>query len=54
MATAPQAIEFFMTLFCNTTRIVLLMERVPWKLLVQVGQHYGRTPQHKPRGAACV
>jgi hypothetical protein len=36
MATAPQVIEFFMTLFCNTTRIVLLMERVPWRLLVQV------------------
>lgn len=25
-----------MALFCNTTRIVLLMETVPWKLLVQV------------------
>jgi hypothetical protein len=25
-----------MALFCNTTRIVLLMEKVPWKLLVQV------------------
>jgi hypothetical protein len=36
MATAPEAIEFFMALFCNTTRIVLLMEKVPWKLLVQV------------------
>lgn len=36
MATAPEAIEFFMALFCNTTRIVLLMETVPWKLLVQV------------------
>jgi hypothetical protein len=36
MATAPQAIEFFMTLFCNTSRIVLLMERVPWRLVVQV------------------
>jgi len=37
MATAPEAVEFFMALFCNTTRIVLLMEKVPWKLLVQVG-----------------
>jgi hypothetical protein len=36
MATAPEAIEFFMALFCNTTRIVLLMSNVPWKLLVQV------------------
>ena len=36
MATAPEAIEFFMALFCNTIRIVLLMETVPWKLLVQV------------------
>lgn len=36
MATAPEAIEFFMALFCNTTRIVLLMDKVPWKLLVQV------------------
>lgn len=36
MATAPEAIEFFMALFCNTSRIVLLMETVPWKLLVQV------------------
>ena len=37
MATAPQVIEFFMTLFCNTARIVLLMDKVPWRLLVQVG-----------------
>lgn len=28
-----------MTLFCNTTRIVLLMERVPWRLLVQVSSN---------------
>jgi hypothetical protein len=48
MATAPQVIEFFMTLFCNTTRIVLLMERVPWRLLVQVRRNTwsSRKQQH--------
>lgn len=45
MATAPEAIEFFMALFCNTTRIVLLMEKVPWKLLVQVSVVQGIATQ---------
>jgi hypothetical protein len=51
MATAPQVIEFFMTLFCNTTRIVLLMERVPWRLLVQVrGSSHCRAEQQPTVG----
>lgn len=38
MATAPEVIEFFMTLFVNTIRMVLLMERMPWHLLIQVSR----------------
>lgn len=53
MATAPEAIEFFMALFCNTTRIVLLMETVPWKLLVQVLYPTGVCWAQASSGGAC-
>lgn len=46
MATAPQVIEYFMTLFCNTARIILLMDKVPWRLLVQVCS--AMVQQHDP------